>query len=78
MSILEALFGQAPIGGYTERDSPNTRQLLAKFPQIKYDFDYYGDDLPLCSILTNQNNDTHQHLIIPYTLEINDMKFTSL
>ena len=34
------------IGWYTGRDSPNTRQLLAEFPQIQYDSDYYGDDLP--------------------------------
>ena len=42
ISVLEALFGRTPIGWYTGRDSPNTRQLLAEFPQIKYDCDHYG------------------------------------
>jgi allantoinase len=46
ISVLETLFGDTPIGWYTGRDSPNTRQLLAEFPQIQYDSDYYGDDLP--------------------------------
>ena len=75
ISVLEALFGQAPIGWYTGRDSPNTRQLLAEFPQIKYDCDYYGDDLPFWSSLTNAQGESRPHLIIPYTLESNDMKF---
>lgn len=46
LSVLENLFGNKTIGWYTGRDSPNTRQLLAEFPQIQYDSDYYGDDLP--------------------------------
>ncbi|RSZ26455.1 allantoinase PuuE [Acinetobacter bereziniae] len=75
ISVLEALFGQAPIGWYTGRDSPNTRQLLAEFPQIKYDCDYYGDDLPFWTSLTNAHGESRPHLIIPYTLESNDMKF---
>lgn len=75
ISVLEALFGQAPIGWYTGRDSPNTRQLLAEFPQIKYDCDYYGDDLPFWTSLTNAQGESRPHLIIPYTLESNDMKF---
>ena len=77
ISVLEALFGQAPIGWYSGRDSPNTRQLLAEFPQIKYDCDYYGDDLPFWSSLTNPQGETRPHLIIPYTLDSNDMKFSS-
>ena len=77
ISVLEALFGEAPIGWYTGRDSPNTRQLLAEFPQIQYDCDYYGDDLPFWSSLTNAQGETRPHLIIPYTLDTNDMKFSS-
>ena len=77
ISVLEALFGQAPIGWYTGRDSPNTRQLLAEFPQIEYDCDYYGDDLPFWTTLTNADQVSRPHLIIPYTLDTNDMKFSS-
>lgn len=77
ISVLETLFGEAPIGWYTGRDSPNTRQLLAEFPQIQYDCDYYGDDLPFWSTLTDTSGQERPHLIIPYTLETNDMKFVS-
>ena len=45
--------------------------------QIQYDCDNYGDDLPFWSTLTNQAGETRPHLIIPYTLESNDMKFSS-
>ena len=77
ISVLEALFGTAPIGWYTGRDSPNTRQLLAEFPQIQYDCDYYGDDLPFWKNLTDSQGINKKHLVIPYTLESNDMKFVS-
>ena len=77
ISVLEALFGKTPIGWYTGRDSPNTRQLLAEFPQIQYDCDYYGDDLPFWTKLKNALGQTRPHLIIPYTLDTNDMKFSS-
>lgn len=77
LSVLEALFGETPIGWYTGRDSPNTRQLLAEFPRIQYDCDYYGDDLPFWTTLTQPDGSTRPHLIIPYTLESNDMKFCS-
>lgn len=77
ISVLEALFNKTPIGWYTGRDSPRTRQLLAEFPQIKYDCDYYGDDLPFWTKLTSESGITRPHLIIPYTLESNDMKFCS-
>ena len=77
ISVLEALFGKTPIGWYTGRDSPNTRQLLAEFPHIQYDCDYYGDDLPFWTELKNALGQTRPHLIIPYTLDTNDMKFSS-
>lgn len=77
ISVLETLFGDAPIGWYTGRDSPNTRKLLAEFPQIQYDSDYYGDDLPFWRTLTDVSGQTRPHLIIPYSLETNDMKFVS-
>ncbi|WP_347453301.1 allantoinase PuuE [Acinetobacter thermotolerans] len=77
LSVLTELFGETPIGWYTGRDSPNTRQLLAEFPEIQYDSDYYGDDLPFWSTLTTPEGQKRPHLIIPYTLECNDMKFSS-
>ena len=77
ISVLEALFGQAPTGWYTGRDSPNTRQLLSEFPCIQYDSDDYSDDLPFWKTLTNPVGESQSHLVIPYTLDCNDMKFSS-
>lgn len=77
LSVLNQLFGTAVQGWYTGRDSPHTRRLLAEFGQIQYDSDYYGDDLPFWSSLRNAAGETRPHLIIPYSLESNDMKFCS-
>lgn len=77
LAVLRELFGETPIGWYTGRDSPRTRQLLADFESIQYDSDYYGDDLPFWTTLTNRDGHTRPHLIIPYTLDTNDMKFAS-
>lgn len=77
ISVLSSLFGEAPIGWYTGRDSPNTRSLLAEFSQIQYDSDNYGDDLPFWTTQVDMNGASRSHLVIPYTLDCNDMKFSS-
>lgn len=77
LAVLKELFGETPIGWYTGRDSPRTRQLLAEFDAIQYDSDYYGDDLPFWTTLTNTAGKTRPHLIVPYTLDVNDMKFSA-
>lgn len=77
MQIFRDLFGRTPTGWYTGRDSPNTRSILAEFPEIQYDSDYYGDDLPFWTEISNQQGESRPHLIIPYTLDSNDMKFAS-
>jgi allantoinase len=62
-------------GWYTGRDSPNTRRLVADFGGFAYDSDYYGDDLPFwMKVRKTDGLDTHQ-LIVPYTLDCNDMRF---
>lgn len=77
LAVLQHLFGKAPVGWYTGRDSPRTRQLLAEFDQIQYDSDYYGDDLPFWTTLTSAQGNTRPHLVVPYTLDTNDMKFAA-
>ncbi|NIM42632.1 MAG: allantoinase PuuE [Hydrogenophaga sp.] len=75
MRILTELTGQRPLGWYTGRDSPNTRRLVADFGGFDYDSDYYGDDLPFwMKVRKSDGSDTHQ-LIVPYTLDCNDMRF---
>ncbi|WP_439605712.1 allantoinase PuuE [Hydrogenophaga sp.] len=75
MQIIQDLTGSRPLGWYTGRDSPNTRRLVADFGGFEYDSDYYGDDLPFwMKVCKTDGSDAHQ-LIVPYTLDCNDMRF---
>ncbi len=72
ISILEGLCGAPPQGWYTGRTSANTRRLLAAHGGFLYDADDYSDDLPFWSTQTPS-----PHLIVPYTLDANDMRFAT-
>lgn len=67
--------GQWPLGWYTGRDSPNTRRLVVDDGRYHYDSDHYGDDLPFWTRVTRSDGQTRPHLIVPYTLDCNDMRF---
>jgi len=75
--IIEQLTGSRPQGWYTGRDSPNTRQLLLDEGGFLYDSDYYGDDLPFWTQVTRSDGVQKPHLIVPYTLDTNDMRFAT-
>jgi peptidoglycan/xylan/chitin deacetylase (PgdA/CDA1 family) len=61
-----------PVGWYTGRDSPNTRRLLVERGDYEYDSDYYGDDLPFWMRVAGRST-----LVVPYTLDANDMRFAT-
>jgi allantoinase len=69
--------GRWPLGWYTGRDSPNTRRLVVEHGGYEYDADYYGDDLPFWTRVQTADGRTLQHLVVPYTLDTNDMRFAS-
>ena len=75
MAIIERLTGQRPEGWYTGRDSPNTRRLVAEHGGFAYDSDYYGDDLPFWLQVRKSDGTLAPHLVVPYTLDCNDMRF---
>ncbi len=75
MEIIERLTGERALGWYTGRDSPNTRRLVADYGGFLYDSDYYGDDLPLWTEVTKSDGTRVPHLVVPYTLDTNDMRF---
>jgi allantoinase len=77
MDIIKKLTGVTPQGWYTGRDSPNTRRLVADYGGFLYDSDYYGDDLPFYTQVTKSDGSSVPHLIVPYTLDSNDMRFAS-
>jgi allantoinase len=62
--------GSRPLGWYTGRLSPNTRRLVVEEGGFLYDADAYNDDLPYWVEVSGC-----PHLVVPYTLDNNDMKF---
>ena len=62
-------------GWYTGRDSPNTHRLVADHGGFEYDSDYYGDDLPFWMQVKKSNSEVVPQLIVPYTMDCNDMRF---
>ena len=76
--IIRRMTGdQWPLGWYTGRDSPNTRRLVVEHGGYEYDSDYYGDDLPFWTSVTTSDGRSEPHLIVPYTLDANDMRFAT-
>ena len=74
--LLKELTGGAwPLGWYTGRDSPNTRRLVADQGGYEYDSDYYGDDLPFWLQVRKTDGTLAPHLVVPYSLDCNDMRF---
>lgn len=76
MDAITQLTGQRPVGWYTGRDSPNTRRILADDGGLAYDSDYYGDDLPFWMEVAKTDGTVVPQLIVPYTLDTNDMRFS--
>lgn len=72
VEIMRGLTGAAPLGWYTGRDSPNTRRLVVEHGGFAYDADHYGDDLPFW-----QRVGDVPHLVVPYALDTNDMRFAT-
>ena len=78
IEILTAITGERPLGWYTGRTGPNTRDVVMEEGGFLYDSDAYDDDLPYW---VNGPIDTagnaKPHLVIPYTLDSNDMRFAT-
>jgi allantoinase len=70
VDALTRLTGSRPLGWYTGRLSPNTRRLVVEEGGFLYDADAYNDDLPYWVSAAGR-----PHLVVPYTLDNNDMKF---
>jgi allantoinase len=73
IAAIEKATGQRPVGWYTGRVSPQTRKLVVEEGGFLYDSDSYADDLPYWVDVGGKS-----HLVVPYTLDNNDMKFAVL
>lgn len=70
--LHQEVVGTPPRGWYTGRCSHNTVRLASETGQFDYISDTYDDDLPYWSEVGERDQ-----LIIPYTLEANDMRFAT-
>jgi putative urate catabolism protein len=73
IEIQRAMTGTRPLGWYQGRTSPNTARLAVEEGGFVYDADSYADDLPYFDTRFGK-----PQLVVPYTLEANDMKFVAL
>ena len=78
LNIIKQLTGVMPQGWYTGRDSPNTRRLVVENGNLLYDSDYYGDDLPFWANVETGDGEHKPHLVVPYALDTNDMRFATV
>ncbi len=73
IEIHTRLTGERPLGWYQGRTSPNTARLVVEEGGFIYSADSYADDLPYYDTRFGK-----PQLIVPYTLDANDMKFVAL
>jgi putative urate catabolism protein len=64
--------GERPLGWYTGRSSECTLDLVMEHGEFLYSSDSYADDLPFWV-----EGPRGFHLIIPYSLDANDMRFAT-
>jgi putative urate catabolism protein len=72
IEIHRRLTGERPLGWYTGRTSPNTRRLVVENGGFVYDADDYNDELPWYDTRYGK-----AQLVVPYTLDANDMRFAT-
>ena len=72
VNSIKKIFGNRPLGWYTGRCSPNTLDLVIEEGGFLYCSDTYSDDLPYWIKKGNK-----KQLMIPYTLDNNDMRFAT-
>jgi len=72
VEVIERLTGTRPLGWYTGRTGPRTQRLVVEHGGFLYDADSYADDLPYWVEVAGQD-----HLVVPYTLDVNDMRFAT-
>jgi len=72
IKIHTEMTGERPLGWYTGRGSVNTLNLVMEEGGFLYSADSYADDLPYWA-----TGPQGPHLIVPYTLDANDMRFAT-
>jgi peptidoglycan/xylan/chitin deacetylase (PgdA/CDA1 family) len=76
VAAIERVCGRRPVGWYTGRGSDATRRLVVEHGGFAYDADSYADDLPYWTEVPCARGRV-PHLVVPYTLDANDMRFAT-
>jgi putative urate catabolism protein len=69
VEVITETIGRRPVGWYTGRPGPNTRELVVAIGGFLYDSDAYNDDLPYWTTVRGR-----RHLIISHTFDTNDSR----
>lgn len=72
IAVHTRVVGERPLGWYTGRSSIHTTRLVMEEGGFLYSSDSYADDLPYWIA-----GPSGPHLVIPYTLDVNDMRFAT-
>lgn len=72
IEIHKKMTGEEPKGWYIGRNSPQSRKLILEETNPVYDADSYSDEIPYYVDV-----DSKKHLVVPYTLDCNDMRFAT-
>ena len=72
VAVHKRLTGHAPLGWYLGRCSPNSHRLVVEHGGFLYNADTYADDLPYWDTTCSE-----PQLMVPYTLDANDMRFAT-
>lgn len=67
---IETTTGTRPVGWFSRKMSPNTRELIVEEGGFLYDAEAFNDDLPYWTTVLGR-----PHLVVPYTLVLNDVRF---
>src|SRR3954462_8174422 len=76
IDAVQKTTGGRPLGWDTGGGSPQTPRLVVDEGGFEYDSDYYGDDLPFWMKVRKSDGFVVPHLVVPYTLDANDMRFS--
>lgn len=78
VAVHTQLTNSKPLGWYVGRTSPNSARVCATIGTFLYDSDSYADDFPYYhQPLLNVDGDERYQLVVPYTLDVNDMKYVA-
>ncbi len=70
VASIETTTGTRPVGWFSRKMGPNTRELVVEEGGFEYDAEAFNDDLPYWTLVNGK-----PHLVVPYSTVFNDIRF---